>query len=320
MQAMVLCAGFGTRLWPLTRLRAKPAVPFLGEPLVARIIKRLRNQGFERITVNLHHQADSVVEALASQAGVRFSPESEVLGTAGGIAQALDRGLLDPSEPLLVVNGKLETDADFRGLLEAHRAHPDDVTLLLAENRRREAFREVFFEGGQVRGFGPGRVPESPAPWCFTGIQVIGPSVLRRLEPRFSDTVRDHYPGLLDAGRLWAARHGGRWWEFSTPERYLGLHWRAWAEFASQQAPAHRSVIWGDPGSAPDGAEFSDCIVLAPHLVPAGRRFHGKILAPAAVVWGDAEHPVPDSAETVGSLVSLPLDLGAVAHSAGAPA
>src|SRR4028118_584232 len=108
MKAMILAAGFGTRLFPLTIDRTKPAIPFLGKPLVGYVAEYVSRFGFRDVVVNLHHQPDSVINALGdgSDYGVKINytlEEPEILGTAGGLDNA--RHLLE-NDTFLIVNGK----------------------------------------------------------------------------------------------------------------------------------------------------------------------------------------------------------------------
>src|SRR5512141_1192458 len=115
MKAMILAAGFGTRLFPLTIDRTKPAIPFLGKPLVGYVAEYIAKFGFKDVVVNLHHQPDSVIEALGGgeEFGVRIHYTREVpniLGTAGALDKARD---LLGDETFLIVNGKIITDIDI---------------------------------------------------------------------------------------------------------------------------------------------------------------------------------------------------------------
>ncbi|NJK88206.1 MAG: NTP transferase domain-containing protein [Myxococcales bacterium] len=264
MQVMVLAAGFGTRLGPLTNQRAKPAVPFLGVPLVRTLVESLGSA--DRIVVNLHHRPETVQRSLEGL-DVRFSAEPEILGTAGGIALAVQRGLLRRDEPLLVVNGKISTDLDFRSLWERHACSAADATLALVANPTREPFREVLVRDELVVGFGDGNVPAGPKPWAFTGVYVLSPSFLWRLEPVMSDTVRDHLPEPINRGGVNAWVHPGRWWELSTPERYLTFHLEARRRGFEDRAPplpeeVTESVVWEGARIA-RGARLHRCIVLS---------------------------------------------------------
>ena len=258
VDVMILAAGLGTRLRPLTFDRAKPAIPFIGQPLIMHVARWLAKAGFTEAVVNTHYCPRSVRAALAgAPLAVRFSPEPEILGTAGALARARDGGLLSGRRPVLVVNGKLFTSLDPARLLEAHARSGAAVTLLLTPNPDREAFTEVFAEAGAVTGFSPPRTPVSDAPLLFTGVQVVSPEVLAGLAPRFSDTVRDVFGPLIERRSVKAHVDGdGRWWEMSTTRRYLDFHHRATAEGLAPSvvigpgsvihptAHVERAVIW----------------------------------------------------------------------------
>ncbi|MBD3222414.1 NTP transferase domain-containing protein, partial [bacterium] len=207
LRGMVLAAGHGTRLAPVTDYVAKPLLPYLGRTLLDRACDALLAGGCGRVVVNAHHRAHQVaghVDARDDRERFRVSLEPEILGTAGGLARARDAGLLSLDRPTVIANGKLVTDIDLGRALDAHRASGASVTLVLRPNPHREAFTTVRVEAGRVVGFGPSRVPEGPAPLAFTGVHVLEPEVLRRAEPRFSDTVRDLYPPEIAAGRVLA--------------------------------------------------------------------------------------------------------------------
>src|SRR5918912_3915767 len=115
MRAIILSAGYGTRLWPLTEDRTKPALPILGKPLVGYVAEYIASYGFDEVVVNLHHRPESVRAALGdgSRFGVRlhYVEEPEILGTGGALDNA--RPLLDDGDPFVVINGKLATDIDL---------------------------------------------------------------------------------------------------------------------------------------------------------------------------------------------------------------
>src|SRR2546421_5289911 len=124
MKAMILAAGFGTRLFPLTIDRTKPAIPFLGKPLVGYVAEYLAQFGIGEVVVNLHHQPQSVIDGLGDGGdfGVKIDytiEQPNILGTAGALDNA--REYLD-GETFLVVNGKIITDIDIAAALETHRS------------------------------------------------------------------------------------------------------------------------------------------------------------------------------------------------------
>ncbi|MCK6552035.1 NDP-sugar synthase [Myxococcota bacterium] len=288
---MLLAAGLGTRLWPLTSDRAKPAVPFLGKPLVAWCAELALRHGFDHLVVNTHHLPASIHEALAplaARAGrgfeLSFSHEEEILGTAGGLAKALADGKLRADEPVLVLNAKLFTDLDLGRVMAAHRASGAAVSMVLRPNVEREHFREVLVDGDRVTGFGKGRVPEGPAPLLFTGIHVLEPDVVRSIPLTFSDTVADTYPPLIEARRVAAhVAPEGRWWELSTLERYVGLHHRAAAEGIGPAVACSAGAVI-DPGASVEGS-----VLWEEARVERGARVVGSVLGRGVVIPAGAE-------------------------------
>lgn len=309
MQAMVLAAGLGTRLWPLTEDRAKPAVPFLGKPLIAHVLELLERHGFTRAVVNTHHLPGSVTRAIGAarleRLAVAVSHEPEILGTAGGLARARTVGLLLPA-PIVVVNAKLYTDLDLGAAVAAHAASGAAVTMVLRPNPERAPFREVLVEGGRVRGFGAGREPEGAAPLLFTGIHVLEPEVVAAIPERFCDTVADVYPPFVAAGRVHAhVEARGRWWEFSTLQRYLGLHRRAFEE-----------GLGPDVSCSPGACVEAGAIVRQAVLWEDARVAAGALVESAVLGTGTRVPPGGDVRDAV--LVAAP-PVPAVGPSAGAP-
>lgn len=299
---MILAAGLGTRLWPLTLDRAKPAVPFLGQPLIRQLVRHVRRSGAERIVVNTHHQPESVVEALDESSDdarplVAFSHEHQILGTGGAIGWAIAQGLLRRDEPLVVVNGKLFTDIDLVMALKAHLETRAAVTMVLKNNPTKAHFREVLVDGMRVVGFGEGRVPTGPAPFLFTGIHIISPEVLTGIPAQVSDTVADIYPPWIEQGRVHAHIVDGRWWEFSTLERYLGLHRQAASEGlcpdvvlspgarVAAEASATRAVLW-EGARVEAGATVRNAVVGAGVVISGGERVEDAVVVRSSLVAG----------------------------------
>src|SRR5712691_7924658 len=155
MRAMILSAGYGTRLWPLTEDRTKPAIPILGKPLVGYVAEYLANFGCDEIIVNLHHRPESVRAALGDGSRFRVSlsyvEEPKILGTSGAIDNA--RALLD-GDTFIVINGKIITDIDLSAAIQTHRRSKAIATLVLLRNIAGERFTVVEAEGGLLKGFG----------------------------------------------------------------------------------------------------------------------------------------------------------------------
>src|ERR1043165_1496543 len=207
MRAIVLSAGYGTRLWPLTEDRTKPALPILGKPLVGYVAEYLAGYGIDEIVVNLHHRPESVRRALGDGGlfGVKlhYVEEPVILGTSGALDNTRE---FFERETFVVVNGKIITDIDLNAAIETHRRMNALATLVLLPNVRRERFSVVETEGGRIKGFGRMPVDEGPVPLMFTGIHIMEPRILDYV-PRgvFSDSVTDVYPKAMANGEILAA-------------------------------------------------------------------------------------------------------------------
>jgi NDP-sugar pyrophosphorylase family protein len=238
MKAMILAAGFGTRLFPLTIDRTKPAIPFLGKPLVGYVAEYLARFGIDDVVVNLHHQPDSVRRALGdgSDFGVRITYTVEtpkILGTAGALDNA--REILE-NDRFVIVNGKIITDIDIGAALKTHIRTGALATMVLKPNVKREKFTIVEVEGDRVTGFGDFAKPISEAelkdteheietPLMFTGIHIVEPRVFEYI-PRgvYSDIVPSFYEPALRNGETIAAHiTDAEWYELSTIPRYLDI-------------------------------------------------------------------------------------------------
>lgn len=229
-KAMVLAAGYGTRLRPLSRVIPKPALPVLNRPLLHHVFDWIAAFGIRLVAVNLHYLPERVIQAAESWPGpdldIRFShEEGEILQTAGPLA--VHREFFRNGGTFLLVNGKIVTDIDLQPALDYHRRNRNLATLILVPNRPRQPFSHVEVGSeGEILGFRPfADVADSVDPlMVFTGIHLLEPEVLNHIpDGRPWDTVADLYPELLRRGgrvRAWVA--AGRWLEFSTLERYLG--------------------------------------------------------------------------------------------------
>src|SRR5262245_32382306 len=236
MKAMILAAGFGTRLWPLTVGRTKPAIPFLNRPLIAYTIEYLKRHGVEELIVNLHHEPDSVRAQIGdgSGYGVRIDysvEEPEILGTSGALDHVRDQ--LD-KETFFVVNGKIITDIDLGAAIATHAQREALATLVLLPNQKRERFSEVkITEDSRISEFagfprsGEPSILDPHPPLMFSGIHILEPGIFDYI-PRgvFSDSVRDVYPKAMADGKDIAACVAcgdSSWRELSTLERYLTI-------------------------------------------------------------------------------------------------
>jgi NDP-sugar pyrophosphorylase family protein len=273
MRAIVLSAGYGTRLWPLTEDRTKPALPILGKPLVGYVAEYLAGYGIDEIVVNLHHRPESVRRALGdgSRFGVKlhYVEEPVILGTSGALDHTRE---FFERETFVVVNGKIITDIDLNAAIETHRRMNALATLVLLPNVRRERFSVVETEGGRIKGFGRMPVDEGPVPLMFTGIHIMEPRILDYV-PRgvFSDSVTDVYPKAMANGEILAAHvASGKWRELSTLKRYLDISVELLREEGKSFVAGANAIV---SGTATDSVLWDDV------EVSAGARINRAVLA-----------------------------------------
>lgn len=278
MKAMILAAGYGERLWPLTADRTKPALPVLGKPLVGYVAEYLAGFGIDEVVVNLHHHPESVRRSLGdgSQFGVtlEYVHEPVILGTSGALDNA--RALLQ-DDTFVVVNGKLITDLDLNAALREHRARNALATLVLRPNEKFERFSFVEVEDGLVKRFAgmPSRDTwqSAGAPLMFTGIHIIEPRIFEYVpQGVFSDSVIDVYPQAIAKGEIILGHVAtGMWYELSTLQRYLDIS-------LALLRNAGRDVYAGAESSVDTNARVRDSILWDRVTIASGANVKGSVL------------------------------------------
>ncbi|HXV78129.1 MAG TPA: NDP-sugar synthase [Candidatus Polarisedimenticolaceae bacterium] len=224
---MLLSAGLGRRMMPLTLRVPKPAIPVLGRPMAIETLARMARFGVDEVVINLHHLPEAVrrmcSEGLSSAIPeVRFSMEEQILGTAGGLRRAAP--LLRGAGPILLHNCDFLSDIDFAAALAAHRHSGRAATLVVVPARPGYGTVEIDRAGRVVSLAGrPAVDPERVAErMLFTGCHLIEEQVLDMIpDDRPSGIVEQVYRPLAARGALGGYLHPGFWWEFGTPELYL---------------------------------------------------------------------------------------------------
>lgn len=279
MKAMVLAAGLGLRMRPLSLLRAKPALPVLNRPLLHWTLESLSRHGVGEVVINLHHLPEAIVRAAGDGRRfglrVRYSRERTILGTGGGPRKVRD---FFGDEPFLLVNGDVIFDFDLTRLVGRHRASGSRATLALKPNpdpRRYSAV--VTAPGGRVRSLAGLPRPARGMVSLFTGVHVLDPALLDRLPPGAADSVRDLYaPLLAEGGRVTGVRVAGAWYDLGTPALYLASQLRL---LASGLGGTQRTRSMVHPGArvAP-GALVLRSVVGAGVVIEAGAVVSGSVL------------------------------------------
>jgi len=308
--AMVLCAGLGTRLRPLTDERAKPMVPIGDRPALAHVIERVRLAAPNRVVVNVHHRPEDV-RTWADEQGIRVSDERELLGTAGGLEGA--RELLGDGD-VLVWNGDILSELDPRELFAAHegveggaaagvagglaaRAASGDgvaaraavgATLAVVARPAGEGNVGISAEGAIVRLRGE-RFGEEAQGGAFVGIHVVGAALRRRLPARGCLVGDVYLPALRRGERLRAHVVATPFVDVGSLAEYLAAN-RTWlaargvASWAAPTAEVHASIEGSVVGA--------DARVLAPAV--------RSVIWPGAVV----ERPVTAAVVTTAGIVA----------------
>jgi len=231
--ALLLTAGLGTRLQPLTFVRAKPAIPVAGIPMVSRIITGLQQHGISEVVLNLHHLPETIAAAVGDGTGLgvraRYSWEHPVvLGSAGGPRQALD---IIGADTFLIANGDTLTDAPLGPLFAAHTDADALVTLAVVPNTDPHHYSGLrVASDGAVLGVEP-RGSSQPS-FHFIGLQVAERRAFEALEHgRPRNSVGDVYAKLIASrpGSIRAHHCNATFQDIGTVADY----WRTSRAFAS---------------------------------------------------------------------------------------
>jgi len=306
-RALVLTAGLGTRLQPLTLARAKAAAPVDGEPLARRTIRWLVSHGIRDLVLNLHHKPESITAAVGDGrdlgARVRYSWESPVLGSAGGPRHALPllldlgprRGLDGRDDLFVLVNGDTLTDVDLPAMIRRHGERGALVSMALIENPRPDKYGGVLLdERGAVTAF-TRRGHPGPS-YHFIGPQVVQASVFADLPDGVpAESVLEVYPRLMREQPGSVTGFVGEWTfqDIGTPADLLATSLALaaaegrpdrprWGRSARVDPSAHvtRSVLWDDV-TVGAGAVVDECVLADGVVIPPGAHY-----AQCAVVAG----------------------------------
>jgi len=298
MQAMILAAGFGTRLRPYTELRPKPLFPVFDTPLLLILIEQLLQANCRKILVNCHYLAEQIMALLSTFPEVIILREERILGTGGALRQALP--LMD-DEPLLVINSDIVQNFDLHSLYHAH-GRTDSPVSMVTHRYQRFANLKVNAEG-QVVQIGQNCHNDGlPEKLAFTGVHIIEPAALERIPPGL-------FYGIIDLYRQFIAENippcsiqvkDHYWRDIGTVEDYLAVHADIIARpalfpalgprldssgFVSASARVADSMLiedWAVIGSGAEvgeGAVLGRCVVWDNARIPAFGRFHDTVIA-----------------------------------------
>ncbi|HEY0783772.1 MAG TPA: NDP-sugar synthase [Thermoanaerobaculia bacterium] len=325
-RALVLAAGLGTRLRPLTDSVPKPLLPVAGVPILGHTLLRLRALGCAAVAINLHHRGDTIRRHFGASFGgmpLVYSEEPEILGTLGALHPLRD--FLAAADPLLLVNGDSLCRWPLAQLVARHRASGARATLLLASRPAPAAFGGgVGIDGGgDIVSFRRGDREARPVArrLVFAGAHVLAPDLLSRVGPGPADIVSSLYtPLVAEGGRIATLVTDRRWHDLGTPERFLAaaLDWTR-SSYVSDAADVKRGATIARSLIEAGAAVEADARVRRSVLLPGARagrgsRISGSILGPGVTVPPETE--VSGRLLTAdpcggGGYVSTPLGTGA---------
>jgi mannose-1-phosphate guanylyltransferase len=236
-KAMILAAGLGTRLRPLTLGRPKVLMPIQNRPLLHWLLDYLRGAGAEGVILNAHHLGEVLAAHLGSHdvgIPVEVRLESALLGTGGGIRNVAN---FWDDRPFVVMNGDILSAIDLQRVVRSHHQGGAVATLVLTDEPR---FNQVQVRAdGRILGF-KNVPPESSL--AFTGIQVLSPEVLDVIPPQGASSIIQSYERLIaDDKKVMAHVVRGEYWrELGEVTRYLAVH-QEFSRFGKPPIPGLRA-------------------------------------------------------------------------------
>jgi NDP-sugar pyrophosphorylase family protein len=289
LRALVLAAGLGTRLRPLTDVAPKPLLPVTGLPILGHTLQQLAAVGCEAAAVNLHHRGDQIRQRFGdSFAGMPlvYSEEPELLGTLGALHPLKE--FLAKADLVLLVNGDSLCRWPLKKLIRRYQANGAQAALLLTAQAQPADFGGGvgIDRAGRILSFRPGDPEQGEVVrrHVFAGAHVISPRLLERVGPGRSDIVRDLYIPLLSEpeGKLTSLVTNRPWHDLGTPQRFLEgvVDWArpGWPERLWRQA-------WVSPEAVVEpGAKVRRSAVEADSKVGEGALVERSVLLPGSRV------------------------------------
>lgn len=280
MKGMILAAGLGTRLRPLSYELPKPIVPILGRPLCSYNMEFLFRAGVKSFVLNLHRQPKMIQQRVAGWAGrrirVEYTVEPEILGTGGGIRNA---GNFLKKGTFVTANSDTIVRFPFADALSFHRERQALATLVLFPDPEKRYTPVWTDREGRITGFG-GEAGDGIRSGFYTGFQIVEPEALRRIPGgKPSCIIRETYAPLVrDGGPIFGFLSSGHFQEFGSPSDYLG---------GTLAILSERSVEESLP-SAPEGTVVTPPVYIGPGAkIGAGARIGPDAVIEEGAVVGE---------------------------------
>ncbi len=309
MRAMILAAGLGTRLRPLTYVMPKPVAPVLNKPIVAWIAELLARHGFEDVVANLSYLPEQIREVLGDGSGfglrIEYSEEPEPLGTAGGVGKVRD--FLSAEDSFLIISGDALTSIDLSAMREAHEANVDRGAIATLATKRVADTTQfgvaITDDEGRIQGFQEKPEPaEALSDLANCGIYMFRSEIFDHFPPPdqkspagdddqprgFVDWAMDVFPALLDGDIPFYSHEIGAYWnDVGSVGEFVQGNLDALTGAVGVDPPAAQvsAGVYAGEGSDLDGVKVKPPVLIGPGCqVGVGANLHG----PAVV--GDGCH------------------------------
>ena len=303
MRAMILAAGLGTRLRPLTYVMPKPVAPVLNRPIVAWIAELLSSHGFGDVVTNVSYLPEQIREVLGDGSGfalqITYSEESEPLGTAGGVGKVRD--FLSESDSFLIISGDALTDIDLGSMREAHEANVERGAIATLATKRVEDTTQfgvaITDEEGRIQGFQEKPEPaEALSDLANCGIYMFRREIFEHFPPPdhrspagdedqppgFVDWALDVFPSLLDGDIPFYSHEIDAYWnDIGSVGEFVQGNLDALAGEVGIEPPAPEvsSGVYAGGGSDLDGVRVTAPVLIgADAHIGEGASLHGPVV------------------------------------------
>lgn len=275
MKAMALAAGKGTRLFPLTGEVPKPMAPVVDTPIIEHIFDLLASHGVNKVYVNIHHLADTLLEAYGETSRVNgmevcLSREERLLGTAGGVRRLAE----EFDDTFVVVSGDALTDVDISELVAFHKERDALATIALRRVYDTSEFGVVDVdEEGNIKGFQEKPDPQDAiSTLANTGVYVFEPRVLDYVpEDTFFDFAKDVFPRFLENGEKFVGYQGNFYWsDIGTLQAYREAQYDVLSGKVRVKVPGEKrgESLWvGEDAQIHPSADMEGYVVVGRNAV-----------------------------------------------------
>lgn len=295
---MILAAGFGTRLKPLTNDLPKPLFPVINIPILEHTLHFLRSYGIRKIAINLHHKPEKIINYFGDgknfEVDLHYSQEEKILGTAGGIKKLQD---FFKGDSFWVINSDVLADVDLDNVLKFHKEKKSKLTLVVRQVFNTDKYKSIQrADGGRIVNFLGHSIMNSKQATqvMFTGIQIMEPDIFSRIpENKFCGTTEDIFPEMIKDGLpVYGYLHQGYWIDIGTRETYIkaqadALDGKLILKTPSSKNPKEHLVV--QPVHIGKNCEISQDALVGPHAVLGNNcHLHPGSVVKNSILWPGA--------------------------------